>query len=144
MTPRNSAFKRKRIWVFLVVLGVVVFYPFKSTVVPEQNVLVVTEDWRPIQGVRVRQIWKNYSVEADGHEEDRPTDENGRVLFPRRTVRANLLWRAVRPIVNILTEGVHASFGVQTQMFPLGEITQKPSGQRTVEARSGEIVFRLR
>src|SRR2546421_7309088 len=144
MRQRNSAFKRKRLWVFLLVFGVVLLYPFQSTVVPEQHVLVVTEDWRPIPGVRVRQIWKNYSIEAVGHEEDIATDENGHVFFPRRTVRANILWRAVRPILNILTQGVHASFGVQTDMFPLGEVTEKPAGQERVEAQPGDIVFRPR
>lgn len=65
-------------------------------------------------------------------------------FFPRRTVRASLLWRAVRPIVNILTQGVHASFGVHTDMFPLREVTEKPVGQKTVEAHPEDIVFRLR
>ena len=144
MTQRNSVLKKKRLWVFLLVMAVVLFYPFKSTVVPSQRVLVVTEDWRPIQGVRVRQIWQNYSVEAVGHEEDAPTDENGRVFFPRRTVRASLLWRAVRPIVNILTQGVHASFGVQTDMFTVDNMDEKPAGQKKVEAQPGDIVFRQR
>lgn len=80
-TQRNSVFKKKRLWVLLLVMAVVLLSPFKSTVAPSQRVLVVTEDWRPIQGVRVRQIWQDYSVEAVGHEEDVPTDENGRVFF---------------------------------------------------------------
>jgi len=141
---KNSAFKRKRLWAFLFMVAIVLLCPFRSTVVPEQKVLVVTEGWRPIPGVRVRQIWQNYSVEVVGHEEDIPTDENGRVSFPRRTVRANLLWRVVRPILNILSQGVHASFGVQTDMFPLGEVTEKPAGQKRVEAQPGDIVFRPR
>src|SRR5262249_26990698 len=102
MELRMPTFMRKRPWVLapaLLVLGVAFLYPFRSTDVPDQRVLVVTADWRPILGVRVRQIWKNYSIEYESHEEERLTDENGRVNFPRRTARASLLRRVLGPIV---------------------------------------------
>jgi hypothetical protein len=143
MTQRKSALKTKRFWVSLLVLGVVLLYPVKSTVVPEQNVLVVAEDWRPIEGARVRQSWQHYSIEADGHEEDMFTDKNGRVSFPRRTIRANLAWRIVRPVVNILTQGIHASFGVHTNTSELGGGLEGQNSAK-VESRPGELVFRRR
>jgi hypothetical protein len=134
----------KKFWALVALLVLVFLYPFESTIVPPQRVLVVTEDWKPVQGALVRQNWQNYSMEADGHEEDLPTDENGRVFFPRRTARASLLWRIYRPIANIVTQGVHASFGVQTDTIPLGDVWVKPVGQNRVEAHPGEIVFRRR
>ncbi len=142
MIKRIPTFQKKRLWIVLLVLAVAFCFPFDTTVVPPRTVLVVTEDWRPIQGVRVRQIWQNYSIESSGHEEDIPTNENGRVSFPRRTVRASLLWRLFRPIVNILTQGVHAGFGVQTQTFTVDNMDEKPAGQEKVEAQPGDIVFR--
>ena len=134
--------RRKKFWALVVLLVAVFLYRFESTTVPPQSVLVVTEDWKPVQGALVRQSWQNYSVEADGHEEDLPTDETGRVSFPRRTVRASLLWRIYRPVANILTQGIHASFGVQTETLPLGDVTAKPVGQKMVAAQPGDIVFR--
>jgi len=133
--------RNKKIWV-LALVGVMLLYPFESTIVPSQNVLVVTEAWNPIEGILVRQSWKNYSVETYGHEQDLLTDERGRVSFPRRTVRANLLRRAFRPIANIIGQGIHASFGVYTDMIVLGDGTKKPD--KKVEAQPGDIVFRLR
>jgi len=144
MTVRNSPLKRKAIWAFLLVVGVVLLYPFESTVVPSKNVLVVTKDWRPIQGAAVRQIWQNYSLESVGDQQDLRTDENGRVTFPRRTIRASVLKRIMHPIWNILRQGVHASFGVQTDMFSLPDTSEKPIGNKTVEARPGDVVLRLR
>ncbi len=137
-------FRKKTFWAVLL-LGVAGFlYPFESIVVPSKNVLVVTEDWRPIQSTAVRQSWQDYSLESRGHEEDLNTDENGRVTFPRRTIRASVLRRLVHPIWNILRQGIHASFGVHTDMFPVPEVTEKPVGVKPVEARPGDIIFRLR
>jgi hypothetical protein len=134
--------RNRKLWGFGLLVGVIFLYPFKSTIVPSRNVLVVTEDWDPIQGVLVRQSWQNYSLEARGHEEDKLTDDNGRVSFPRRAVRANLLWRAFRLIANIMGQGVHASFGVHTDVIALGEGTIK--SDKKVEAQPSDIVFRLR
>lgn len=144
MTKEDSTFtKRKKVWA-LIVLGTFLLYPFQSTTVPSQSVLVVTEDWRPVQGAGVRQSWQNYSIEAYGHEEDLLTDADGRVSFPRRTVRASLLRRALRPVANVITQGVHAGFGVHTDIIPLGDMDVKPVGHKTVDARPGDLVFRRR
>jgi hypothetical protein len=133
----------KRKWLFsALALLAVLLYPFQTTVVPEQHVLVVNEDMRPIKGALVRQIWKHYSLERRGHEEDLRTDDGGRLTFARRTIRANLLWRMLGPVVSILTQGVHASFGVHTDMLSLGEGTE--TGRDPVAPRPGDIVYRLR
>ena len=125
-------------------LGITVLYPFETTVVPSKSVLVVTEDWKPIQHTAVRQSWQDYSLESTGHEEDLKTDENGRVTFPRRAIRASVVRRIAHPIWNILRQGVHAGFGVHTDMFPLPEVTEKPIGAKPVEARPGDVIFRPR
>ena len=128
----------------LLVLGAVSLYPFESTTLSSQAVLVVTDDSRPVQGVAVRQSWQNYSLESDGHEQDLTTDESGRITFPRRTLRASVFRRIAHPIWNVLRQGVHASFGVHTDIIPLGDMSVNPVGNRFVEARAGDIVFRRR
>lgn len=135
--------RRKKIWI-VIILGVASLYPFESTVMPSQNVLVVTEDWKPIQDAAVRQTWQNYSLEFNSHEEDLRTGPNGRVTFPRRTIRASLVRRMAHPIWNLLTQGVHASFGNHTDMFPVGGVSQGRVGQGTAKAHTGDVVFRLR
>ena len=126
----------------LVALFAILLFPFETTVVPEQQVLVVNEDMRPIKGALVRQIWQHYSLEREGHEEDVRTDQSGRLTFPRRTIRASLFRRTLGPGMNVLTKGVHASFGVHTDMLQLGGGTLTSEGP--VEPRQGEIVYRLR
>src|SRR5882724_9719665 len=111
---------RKRKWVIVWIVPVLlVLFPFKTTVVPEQHVLFVTNDMHPIKGALIRQIWQNYSLEREGHEEDLPTDARGRVIFPARNLRAPLIWRVLGPLASIAGQGVHASFGVHTDMFPV-------------------------
>jgi hypothetical protein len=124
----------------LLIIGLV--YPFEMTVVPQQNILVVTEDMRPIRGKLVRQVWQHYSLESQGHEEDLLTDENGRVSFARRTIRASFISQAIGAITNISHAGVHASFGVDTYILVLWGGTPNDAGP--VVPRWGDIVYRIR
>ena len=133
---------RKLVIVVLVSLSILLLYPFKTTLVPEQRVLVVTGDMHPISSILVRQIWRDYSLETRGHEEDLPTDVNGRITFPTRTIRASLLMRIFGPLRSVLGQGVHASFGVHTDMFPLANTDGKASTE-VVRPQPGEIVYRL-
>jgi hypothetical protein len=133
----------KRKWAIVaIVVAILLVCPFQTTVVPEQRVLFVTNDMHPIKGALIRQIWQNYSLERDGHEQDLPTDGHGRVTFPKRTIRAPLIWRALGPFASIAGQGVHASFGIHTDMFPV------PSSGGTIvyaeiaQPQPGEIVFR--
>jgi hypothetical protein len=137
-----SNFRKKLLWLFLL-LVLVLIYPFEATVVPRQRVLVVTEDWHPIAGARVRQSWQNYSIEADGHEEDVLTDENGRVTLPPRINRASLAWRLFRPVANIITQGIHAGFGTYAKVSELGGGTERRDAA-PVESQAGDVVFRRR
>jgi hypothetical protein len=134
--------KTKKFWVSLL-LAVVLLYPFQSTVVPPKSVLVVTEDWKPIEGARVRQTWQHYSLESVGHEQDLRTNEYGRVMFPPRTIRASVLRRLVHPVWNVLRQGVHASFGVHTDILDLNEGNQRRDVAR-IEPQAGEVIFRRR
>ena len=133
---------RKWVLLVLVLLAIVMLYPFKTTVVPLQRVLVTTKDKHPIRNALVRQIWKDYSLERYGHEEDLRTDAHGRATFPTRTIRAPLIWRFLGPLASIAGQGVHASFGVHTDMFPLAnEGTEVVT--EIVRPEADEIVYRL-
>jgi hypothetical protein len=91
----------------------------------------------------VRQIWQHYSLEARGHEQDLNTDEDGRVVFPVRTIRASVLKRTLHPFCNFLTQGVHASFGVHTDTFTVNGLNERRIGDKKVEARREDVVFHL-
>ena len=132
---------RKLVALVVVILAVLLLYPFKKTLVPEQRVLVVTKEMHPIRNAMVRQSWQDYSLERYGHEEDRPTDENGRITFPTRTIRARLLWRVIGPLASIAGQGVHASFGVHTDMS--ASPTHGTASAEVVRPQPGEIVYRL-
>ena len=126
----------------LLLLAILLLYPFKTTLVPEQHVLVVTKDMHPVRDVLVRQIWKNYSLESEGHEEDLGTNAHGRVTFPTRTIRANLLWRMLGPLTSLASQGVHASFGVDTYMILLSNTGTETSSE-VADPQPGEKVYRL-
>jgi len=103
----------KKSWLvgLLVLLGIVLFYPIESTVVPEWAAHVVDERGNSLPNVRVIEHWHHFSIEIHGHEEEALTDEHGYVTFPRRSIRASLFMRVLGPLRNVLQTGVHSSFG---------------------------------
>lgn len=133
--------KRKRLIVILGIVSVLLIYPFKKTLVPEQHVLVVTKDMHPVTNALVRQSWQDYSLESAGHEDDARTDVNGRITFPSRTIRAPLLLRMLGPLISIVGQGIHTSFGVHTNMVPLanGDVTVS---SEVVQRQPNEILYR--
>ena len=133
--------KRKWVIVILASLVILVLYPFKMIVVPEKRVLVIISDMHPVRDALVRQSWQNYSLEREGHEEDLPTDAHGRVKFPTRTIRTPLVWRLLGPLASIAGQGVHASFGVRTDVFRLPNSGTEVSSE-IARPQPGEIVFR--
>jgi hypothetical protein len=138
----NSSSKRKWIILVLIVSAVVILYPLKKAVVPAQHVLVTTKDMHPISNALVRQIWQDYSLERYGHEEDLRTDTHGRVTFPTRSIRAPLVWRLLGPLASIAGQGVHASAGVHTDMFPLANKDAQVSTE-VVQREPNEIWYWL-
>ena len=85
--------------------------PLETTVAPSWTVTVVDENGNAVKGAVVREAWQNYSFEGEGHEESAQTDDIGAVTFPRRSIKASIGKRVLGSIVNIITLGVHASFG---------------------------------
>lgn len=107
----------------VVVITAILVYPFESTTVPEWKIRVLDEAGNAAEGVLVRQHWQNYSIEASGHEQDLITDFNGYVSFPPRFVRASLIQRTIRSILN-LGAFSHASYGPKARVVAWGESAQ--------------------
>ena len=85
--------------------------PAESVVVPAWSVQVVDKDSRPVEGINVRQVWQDYSVESTSHEEMLVTPPDGRVSFPERKISTPRIMRVLGPVKNALATGVHAGFG---------------------------------
>jgi hypothetical protein len=94
-------------------------FPIPYLASPAWNVLVVDEAGRPIPGMTVRLVYKNYSIEGDGHEEDRISDEHGRVTFPIHYLSASTLSRCYYTALSS-TAIAHASFGPHSYVFAFG------------------------
>jgi hypothetical protein len=91
----------------LVVL-LLLFYPFQTTIVPEWSLKVVDEEGAPVREVNVTEHWQHFLLESASHEEMRPVQENGAVSFPERTIRASLLRRGIATIDRFKTDGWRA------------------------------------
>jgi hypothetical protein len=110
----------KRFWLlFVVMLAVLLIFPFESLQAPLWEVSVVDQANRPIGGVTVREGYQHYSAQFSGGETDLTTDNQGRVTFPAKTFRANLLKRFA-VMASSAAGGVHASFGPHAYVFAFG------------------------
>jgi len=95
--------------VFVAVL-VLMLIPFPSLVAPDWTVTVVDENHKPLKGVLVRESYKNYSFESEGHEVDAHSDQLGHASFALKKLHPPLLMRMFG-MARSATGGVHASFG---------------------------------
>jgi hypothetical protein len=101
--------KRTFLLLFIAIVAVITLYPFETTVVPEWRVRVVEQAGTPLRNVMVKEVWEHYSVESQSHEQDLPTDADGYVTFPKRTIRASLAVRIIGRSINTLNP--HGSSG---------------------------------
>lgn len=94
--------------------------PIPYTAAPAWEVWVVDESGRPLEGMKVRLSYQNYSAEVKGHELDAVTDPDGRVTFPLQRESASLARYLVYSAWSATT-GVHASFGQHAGVIAFGQ-----------------------
>jgi hypothetical protein len=107
LTPRTH----KIIAGAILILILILIFPFQTTIVPRWDLRVVDDDGNNVAGSKVTEHWQHNSLEAEGHEELKLTDAEGRVVFPARKIRASLTTRALAPLTKFLREGNRAKFG---------------------------------
>jgi hypothetical protein len=109
--------KRRWLLLFILVLPLLALaYPFETTVVPEWKIRVVDEIGNPFVGARVVQQWDHYSLGIGGGEE-KWADEDGYVVFPKRTARSSLLYRILRTSWAALMKLAHGSTGIRATVW---------------------------
>jgi hypothetical protein len=107
----------------MIVIGVVIvllIIPFQVVHAPEWEVLVVDSFGKPVSGVTVRESYKDYSSSQSGGEQDLITNENGKVIFPKKIESISGFGR-LGGVASSLAEGVHASFGRHAFVFAFGK-----------------------
>jgi hypothetical protein len=94
--------------------------PLPQTVAPSWTVTALDAGRRPLTGVTVREVWQQYSLEHSSDEEDRLTDSNGNVQFPRRTYWTSIGGRFLGCLREIGSGGVHSSCGPHSYLVAFG------------------------
>ena len=107
---------RKALGLVSLVLLLILLYPFKTTTVPEWNLRVLHDGGAAVRGIKVTEHWQHYLLEASGHEDPRTTNEEGRVGFPARSIRASLLRRLLARIGKVRSQGDRG------RIYPYGSV----------------------
>jgi hypothetical protein len=101
----------------LLVVLLVSLIPIRQRVAPAWTIEVVDEAGSPRPGIIAREVWRQYSLEAEGHEEDIRTGVDGLASFPPRMISRPYIANVLGAIRNLLTLGVHASFGPEAHVI---------------------------
>jgi hypothetical protein len=88
----------------LLLILLLLLYPFQTTIVPAWDLRVVDEMSAPVGAINVTEHWQHYLFESSANEDLRQTAADGRVSFPERTMRASLLRRALARMSRIASE----------------------------------------
>jgi hypothetical protein len=94
--------------VALLLLLLILLYPFETTIEPEWSLKVVNDAGAAVGDIKVTEHWQHYLLESSSHEETRKAGANGAVTFPPRSIWASLLGRGWAAINRIRKDGWHA------------------------------------
>ena len=131
------------LWVLLLAaLAVIALYPWETTVAPEWRVRIVDQSGIPLRTTGVREVWRHYSVESRGHEEDSMTDQEGYVTFPKRTIRTVLVARLIKPMINALSPHHSSGPGASVIVLAPEYITWSNNDYTPGQPLPSEVVVR--
>jgi|SRR5579859_104220 len=88
---------RIRLFAIVLVFSLFFFVPYKSTSSPEWVIQVVDEHGEPVSGLDVAEEWSYFGIDFAGSIDNKQTDTQGRVVFPRRVIWASLASRLLNP-----------------------------------------------
>ena len=88
--------RNAKLFLLLLVLSalVLMFVPWKTTVVSAVRLQILDETGKPAAGVRVEQEWQFQGVDPESQRATSVTDSNGFVAFPARAVKISAVRRA--------------------------------------------------
>ena len=102
------------------------FVPFPTEMVPEWRLRFETEEGGPLASVVVQQGWRSYTYPVSRGYEQRCTDSDGVVIFPKRYLWAGLISRIVFPVLAEAMTLAHGSTGTDAyvQVFDRNFISE--------------------
>jgi hypothetical protein len=111
-----------RRYIIILIIAVMIL-PFPITIVPAWKLKVIDENGNVCPNKEVTQTWAHYSIyigSGNFQSEDRITNEEGFVEFPKRTVWAPLIWRIIGTIVAKALTMAHGSEGADSSVYSRG------------------------
>jgi len=128
---------RKLVTALIAIVAIAALYPTSYLVCPTWNVTVLDESGKPLPGMTVRRSCNDYSAGIHTAE-DRKTDRRGKASFDAQRARVPRLIRWAGNVVNVMTQGAHASFGCYSYVFAFGGgLEGSPVRQGLVEVWEG-------
>lgn len=119
MFQSNISYKKN----LLIVIIAVLIIPFPTTIVPAWKLKVIDDKGKICPKKEVTQTWAHYSVCVGlgcFQSEDKITNAEGNVEFPKRTIWAPLIWRILGSLIANALTIAHGSAGVASSVHTRG------------------------
>jgi len=118
----RNRYNRYLVVAVILLIIVLLFIPFETTVVPMWRLRVVDVNGNACSGMAVHSSWQHYSLELEpmAHRDMRLTNPDGYVEFPRRPITASLGIRIVNTTFAYLTLIAHGSVGPDGAVWATG------------------------
>lgn len=97
-------------YIFLTVF-ILALIPFPTELVPESRFQIVDASHQPLPNIATEQEWKSYTFFNVGGFEERCTDSDGVVVYPRRMLWASAFSRVTFPVLAQIGTIIHGSAG---------------------------------
>lgn len=105
----------RKLWIFLIILAVM-FVPFPTEIVPEWQMQFRQGGGEKLSNVLAQQSWTSYTYFAAGGYDQRCTDSEGIVVFPKRYLWSGLFSRVASPILAEMMTLAHGSTGTNADI----------------------------
>lgn len=88
---------------------------------PEWDVRVVDENGNAVEGMNVRLVYQDYSLESTSHEETHTTDADGHTSFAAESTTSTVGARVAGAVRSFGATGFHASVGRYAYLVVFGK-----------------------
>ena len=112
---------RHRILVVFAAAVCLLLVPFPHLLRPDWDVWVVDEHGNAVEGMTVRVVYQDYSLESTSHEETHTTDGSGHTRFGAKSTVSTAGAHVVGAIRSISETGFHAGFGRYAYLVVFGK-----------------------
>ncbi len=112
----SNFFSKIKWWRILLIIFALSFVLFPTELIPEWKMQIVDQQDKPLPNIQTEQSWKNYTFFSTGGFDEKCTNSDGIVIYPKRFLWAGTFSRIASPILAEVMTLAHGSTGTSASV----------------------------